>query len=221
MTGFCVTEHCYHHFKQCHDDVIKWKHFPRNWPFVQGNSPVTSEFPAQRPVTQSFDVFFDLHLNKRLSKQSRGWWFETPSCPLWHHYITVMLCHLSNHFLKQFWLIVIQTIRNEARWYQNQNSTFSFRKMHLLLIQKNAFANIIIFFNGNLFRIFNELTHHKYEAATECNKNGKYWLQSHLASFPKHFPGPWTPYISHWKQNLSKWHVLVPKSCRASKAYVS
>ena len=38
-----------------------------------GNSPVTSEFPAQRPVTWSFDVFFDLHLNKWLSKQSWGW----------------------------------------------------------------------------------------------------------------------------------------------------
>ena len=34
-----------------------------------GNSPVTGEFPAQRPVTQSFDVFFDLRLTKRLSKQ--------------------------------------------------------------------------------------------------------------------------------------------------------
>ena len=45
----------------------------------------TSEFPAKRPVTRSFDVFFDLCLNKRLSKQSCGWWFETPSCPLWHH----------------------------------------------------------------------------------------------------------------------------------------
>ena len=118
-----------------HDDVIKWKHFPRYWPFVRGihrpprgwwfetpssslwrqcndfgdlstnqvlitssvkdslerakawwrhqmetfsallaicagNSPVPGEFPAQRPVTQSFDVFFDLRPNKRLSKQS-------------------------------------------------------------------------------------------------------------------------------------------------------
>ena len=35
-----------------------------------GNSPVNSEFPAQRPVTRSFDVFFDLRPNKRLSKQS-------------------------------------------------------------------------------------------------------------------------------------------------------
>ena len=37
-----------------HGDVIKWKH-------------------SQRPVTRNFDIFFDLHLNKRLSKQSRRW----------------------------------------------------------------------------------------------------------------------------------------------------
>ena len=37
-----------------------------------GNSPVTGEFPAQRPVTRSFDVFFDLHLNKRLSKNRKA-----------------------------------------------------------------------------------------------------------------------------------------------------
>ena len=47
-----------------------------------GNSQVPGEFPAQRPVTQSLDVFFDLRLNKRLSKQWRGWWYERPSCPL-------------------------------------------------------------------------------------------------------------------------------------------
>ena len=35
-----------------------------------GNSPVPGEFPTQRPVTRSFGVFFDLRLNKRLSKQS-------------------------------------------------------------------------------------------------------------------------------------------------------
>ena len=47
-----------------------------------GNSPVIGEFPSQRPVMWSFDVFFDLGLNKRLSKQSRCWWFETP---VWFH----------------------------------------------------------------------------------------------------------------------------------------
>ena len=50
-----------------------------------GNSPVSGEFPAQRPVTGSFDVFFDVRLIKRLSKHSRGWWFGTLSFPLWRH----------------------------------------------------------------------------------------------------------------------------------------
>ena len=50
-----------------------------------GNSPLTGEISSQRPVTRSFDVFFDLRLNKRLSKQSWGWWFETPSRQLWRH----------------------------------------------------------------------------------------------------------------------------------------
>ena len=60
-----------------------------------GNSPVTGEFPAQRPVTRSFDAFFDLRLNKRLSKQSWGWWFETPSQSLWRH-CNVWFCCLGN-----------------------------------------------------------------------------------------------------------------------------
>ena len=71
-----------------HDDVIKWKHFPRYWPFVWGFL-----FPPQRPVTQSFDVFFDLRLNKRLGKQSQGWWFEAPSHPLWCHCNDDLQCH--------------------------------------------------------------------------------------------------------------------------------
>ena len=50
-----------------------------------GNSPVPGEFPTQRPVTRSFDVYFDLPPNKLLSKQSLGWWFETLSPPLWRH----------------------------------------------------------------------------------------------------------------------------------------
>ena len=50
-----------------------------------GYSPFPGEFYAQRPVTRSFDVFFDLRLNKKLSKQSWGWWSETLSRPLWRH----------------------------------------------------------------------------------------------------------------------------------------
>ena len=66
-----------------------WRHqmetFSALLTICAGNSPGTGEFPAQRPVTRSFDVFFDLRPNKRLSKQSWGWWFETPSPPLWRH----------------------------------------------------------------------------------------------------------------------------------------
>ena len=66
-----------------------WRHqmetFSALLAICAGNSPVPGEFPAQRPVTRSFDVFFDLRLNKRLSKQSWGWWFETLSRPLWLH----------------------------------------------------------------------------------------------------------------------------------------
>ena len=49
----------------------------------EGNSLVTGEFPSHWPVTQSFGDFFDLRLNKRLSKPSRRRWFETPSRSLW------------------------------------------------------------------------------------------------------------------------------------------
>ena len=57
--------------------------FPALLALCAGNSLVTFEFPSQRPVTRSFDVFLDLRLNKRLSKHSRRWWFETPSHTLW------------------------------------------------------------------------------------------------------------------------------------------
>ena len=53
-----------------------------------GNSPVNGEFPSQRPVTRGFDVFFDLRLNKRLSKQSRRRWFGTYRA----HYDVTVLC---------------------------------------------------------------------------------------------------------------------------------
>ena len=61
---------------------------------LYGESPATGEFPVQRPVTTSFDVFFDLFQNKRLRKQWWGWWFEKPSCPLWRH------CDAEGHFIK-------------------------------------------------------------------------------------------------------------------------
>ena len=66
-----------------------WRHqmetFSALLALCAGIISVTGEFPAQRQVTLSFDVFFDLRLDKRLSKRSWGWWLEMPLCPLRCH----------------------------------------------------------------------------------------------------------------------------------------
>ena len=92
-----------------YDDVIKWKHFPRYWPFVRGNSPIPGEFPAHRPVTRSFDFLFDLRLHKWLSKQSWGWWFETLSWSLWCH------CN-ADKVIKKIQKYVALNFRQEDTW---------------------------------------------------------------------------------------------------------
>ena len=68
----CCSSSGKHCIRVHHDDVIKWKHFRVSGPFW-GEFTITGEFPSQRPVTRSFDVLFDLRLNKRLGKQSRHW----------------------------------------------------------------------------------------------------------------------------------------------------
>ena len=79
-----------------HDDVIKWNQFPRYWPFMRGSHRAPVGFPSQRPVTRSFDVFFDLCLNKRLSKQWPRRCFETP---LWRHCVPTIAWEVSfNYF---------------------------------------------------------------------------------------------------------------------------
>ena len=78
-----------------------WRHqvetFSALLALCTGNSPVTGEFPAQRPVMRSFDVFFDLRLNTQLSKQPRSWGFDTPTRLLWHH------CNATFLFLSNDW----------------------------------------------------------------------------------------------------------------------
>ena len=101
-----------------------------------GNSPVPGELPTQRPVTWSFDVYFDLRPNKRLSKQSLGWWFETLSPPLWRHRNALMIGQgwviTSHYFARMLSRIQHKTITNinanywslntQLRWNLNQNT---------------------------------------------------------------------------------------------------
>ena len=87
-----------------------------------GNPPVPGEFPTQRPVTRSFDVFFDLRLNKPFSKQSRGWWLETPSRPLWCHrneFSTSILTKYPNQTALVLGGCIVLDVKNILRYIIN------------------------------------------------------------------------------------------------------
>ena len=90
-----------------HDDVIKWKHFPRNWPFVRGIHR-SRWIPRTSASDAELWCFFDLLLNKWLSKQPWGWRFQMPSWSLWRQCndISITKC---------------QTI-----WYNTWNAPYSF-----------------------------------------------------------------------------------------------
>ena len=72
-------------YRASHYDVTEWKHFPRHWPsvWVIYRSPANSPHKGQWRGALMFSLI--CASNKRLSKQSWGWWFETPSRSLWHH----------------------------------------------------------------------------------------------------------------------------------------
>ena len=73
--------------KKNHDDhVHQMETFSALLALCAGKSPVTIGFPSQKPVMQSFDVFFDLRLNKQLNKQSKRRWFAMPSLSLYWLY---------------------------------------------------------------------------------------------------------------------------------------
>ena len=96
------------------------------------------EFLAQRPVTRSFDVFFLLRLNKRLSKQPRGWWFETAPWSLWRQCNVLLFYRVC--FAAHYWLWNIPTTiiselyiyihlnslgPSDAIWWQRSGSTLA------------------------------------------------------------------------------------------------
>ena len=89
ITASSFKTHLLDRWRDCLYHAAWWRHqmetFSALLALCAGNSPVPGEFPPQRPVTRSFDVFCDLCLNNRLSKQSWGWWFETQSGWLWRH----------------------------------------------------------------------------------------------------------------------------------------
>ena len=87
------------------DDVIKWKHYPRYWPFVRG-------IHRWIPFTKASDAELRCFLwsvpeQTVVSKQSKRRWFETPSRSLWRHCNVPETIHC-------FEMIVITFIRNQT-----------------------------------------------------------------------------------------------------------
>ena len=111
-----------------------------------GNSPVPGEFPTQRPVTRSFDAFFDLRLNKRLSKQWWGWWFVTLSRPLWRHRYVALISAMAGIQATTWrnWIIVIWVIQNKLQ--------ANFRLNFIISIKENTFLNTVCKMSDISFR---------------------------------------------------------------------
>ena len=111
-----------------------WRHqretFSALLAMCAGNSPASGEFPTQRPVKRSFAVFFDLCLNKRLRKQSWGWWFETLSHPSWRHcnvvrYLLDRVVTWLRRWLQQVgWRCGFET--QKGCWYMHRDATLCF-----------------------------------------------------------------------------------------------
>ena len=69
-----------------HDYIINENIFRATGPlWGEWNPPSIGGLPSQRPLMRRFDIFFDLRLNKQMSKRSRLRWFGTPSCSSWRH----------------------------------------------------------------------------------------------------------------------------------------
>ena len=84
------------------------------------SSRVTGEFSWQRPVTRSFDVFFDLSLNKWLSKRLRRQWFEMPSHSLWCHcneWEKALHSNIDSHWLNPHpeWSLLVFSLPNNLK----------------------------------------------------------------------------------------------------------
>ena len=126
-----------------------------------GNSPVTGRFPSQRPMTRSFDVVFDLRLNKRLSKQSWGWWFETLSRALWRHRNALYISFYVMNNVAFQWYIRLCSI-SHLPWFHvnNRNQPFMCANISQQMLQllfsgrHNVLVNQQSWYSTYMIRIF-------------------------------------------------------------------
>ena len=121
------------------DIIIPWDHMmtSSNGSIFRVTGPLSGESSSQRPVTRSFGFFFDLCLNKRLSKQSWGWRFETPSCSLWRHCNDLNIPSLVRYVMR------LETVFHLFRKWLGAEQATSYYQIQWWPVIKTTPSNII------------------------------------------------------------------------------
>ena len=135
-----------------------------------GNSPVTVEFPSQRPVRRSFDVWFALRLNKGLSKQSWDWWFETPPRPLWRH------CNDQCRPAFPFQVVVLFAGYDAIKKILREFGVLLDTGKHFTWIGSDAWGQSPKFL-GRMYKIIHVLPR---KIMSPCWRNFRHWLRREL-----------------------------------------
>ena len=122
--------------------------------------PLCGEFTGHQwiPRTKASDAelwfFFDLRLNKRLSKQSWGWWFETPSRPLWRQSNVVKVTHRTKSGL-----CCVCKYFGQTWWVSTQRCPFPFMSESLIISHFQSFSKMKHHTKGKSF--INGTKHHR------------------------------------------------------------
>ena len=143
--------------KPFHDDAIKGKHFPRYWPFVWGihRSPVNSPHKGQWRGALIFSLI--RALNRRLSKQSWGWWFKTPPRSLRRLCNNDWFCVVHLLTIKE---LPTSSLKTRRTWVNESQES-----------SKNCI--MMTSSNGNIFRVtgplYGEFTGHQWIPLTKAS----------------------------------------------------
>ena len=211
---------------QFHDNIIKMDTFSALLALCAGNASVAGEIPAQRPVTRSFDVFFDLPLDKQLSKQSWGWWFKTPSRSSWRH------CNVSSTTLipdvTSFRNIEQGTAVSLPSTLQNITDIFQCILMNVLYFASNSTEinrQAVSKFKPLTAKYINPIYSHRagcpvlFWFCLQTNHFGDKTLQTDFAVNVRHMINVWSwgckavddsiesEYFLKWKPHL--WHLVL------------
>ena len=126
--------------------------------------PVAGDFPAQRPVTRSFDVFFDLRLNICFSKKPGGRWLETISSPLWRHCSGITLwspplsAPLNSRAFPSAMVIKFGFCMNRERDFLLQRSKFFIQHDNVVITKWRCTTSRGVYIHIKTYEIFSKVS---------------------------------------------------------------